>query len=108
MVREKDFMLVGYVSDEDYVALCGVDFEFKNENCAVSAQSYVTGAIYAEIEPGHYSVSLGKPGYGSNELRSKPLRKDLTSFACCQIVCVVSCGPSGFVRGRPRSTVFIR
>ena len=24
-------MLVGYVSDEDYVALCGVDFEFKTE-----------------------------------------------------------------------------
>jgi len=61
-------MLVGYVSDEDYVALCGVDFEFKNENCAVSAQSYVTGAIYAEIEPGHYSVSLGKPGYGSKRV----------------------------------------
>jgi len=62
-------MLVGYVSDEDYKALCSVDLEFKNNDIIVLAQSNVTGSIYAEIEPGYYSVSLGKPGYGSKQVK---------------------------------------
>ena len=56
-------MLVGYVSDENYVALEGVALEFENEQGSVAARSRVTGAVYADIDEGLYRVSLGKPGY---------------------------------------------
>ena len=56
-------MLVGYVSNEDYVALEGVAFEFENGRESVPARSRVTGAVYAEIDEGRYQVSLAKPGY---------------------------------------------
>ncbi|MBC8354402.1 MAG: carboxypeptidase regulatory-like domain-containing protein [Planctomycetes bacterium] len=58
-------MLVGYVSDENYVALGGVEFEFENEAGSVVACSRVTGAIHADVEPGPYRVSLGLRGYGA-------------------------------------------
>ena len=62
-------MLVGYVSDEDYTALCHVNFEFNNKNIVITTQSNITGSVYAEIKPGYYSVSLGKPVYGSKRVK---------------------------------------
>jgi hypothetical protein len=61
-------MLVGYVSDEDYVALPGVELDFENESGFVTACSTITGAVHAEIAPGRYRVSLGKAGYGSKRV----------------------------------------
>src|SRR5437867_567250 len=61
-------MLIGYVSDERYVALPGVLFEFQSESGSVEARSRATGAIYAELSPGPYRVTLYKRGFGSKSV----------------------------------------
>lgn len=58
-------MLIGYVSDEDYVALRGVEFEFESASGTATARSTIAGAVHSDIAPGVYRVSLGKAGYGS-------------------------------------------
>ncbi len=57
-------MHVGYVSDEHYVALSGVDIEFERRGELVTtARSTATGRINASIEPGRYVITLRKKGY---------------------------------------------
>ena len=58
-------MLVGYVSDERYVALPDILFEFRGPSGVTTTRSTVSGAVYADIEPGAYEVVLGGRGYGS-------------------------------------------
>ncbi len=58
-------MLVGYVSNEKYSALCDVHFEFRSGESVASARSLISGAVYADIPPGIYEVVFGKEGYGS-------------------------------------------
>ena len=58
-------MLIGYVSDEKYVALSDALFEFRGDGQVVAARSNISGAVYAELSPGDYEVVLGKDGYGS-------------------------------------------
>ncbi len=57
-------MLVGYVSDDRYIALDDVSFEFENDNGSVAVRSRATGAVYADIAPGPYRVTFRKDGYG--------------------------------------------
>lgn len=57
-------MLVGYVSDERYVAIADCLLLFENEHGAVDARSSANGAVYADIEPGEYDVSLNRDGFG--------------------------------------------
>lgn len=61
-------MLVGYVSDERFVAMADVLFEFEGESGAVEARSRVSGAVYADLQPGPYRVTLAKPGYGGKRI----------------------------------------
>jgi hypothetical protein len=63
-------MLVGYVSDERYVALADVLLEFADAFGSVEARSRATGAVYADIGPGTYQVTLQKPGYGAKRVRA--------------------------------------
>jgi hypothetical protein len=58
-------MLVGYVSDERFVGLSDVSFEFRGGNGVVTANSTISGAVCADVEPGAYEVVLGRDGYGS-------------------------------------------
>ena len=58
-------MLVGYISDERYVALPDILFEFRGPDGVTTARSTVSGAVYADIAPGAYEVVLGGRGYGS-------------------------------------------
>ena len=58
-------MLVGYVSNERYVALADMLFEFRRSGQVITARSTISGAVYADIEPGEYEVVLGGPGHGS-------------------------------------------
>lgn len=59
-------MLVGYVSDERYVALVDVVLEFVNEQGeSWEARSRATGAVYVDAPPGRYTVTLQKPGFGA-------------------------------------------
>ncbi len=63
-------MLLGYVSDEKYVALADVTIEFLD----ASGNSYETrtrasGAVHLDLPEGEYDVVLVKPGYGSKRVR---------------------------------------
>jgi N,N-dimethylformamidase len=62
-------MLIGYVSDERYVALAGVGIEIEQAGRTVAVtQSTPRGGVYAEIGPGEYRVTLVKEGYGSKSV----------------------------------------
>ena len=58
-------MLVGYASNERYVALADVLFEFRRDGAVTTARSTISGAVHAEVSPGEYEVVLGRDGYGS-------------------------------------------
>ena len=58
-------MLIGYVSDERFVAIPGALLEFENEHIAVEARSRASGAVHAELPPGQYVVTVAREGYGS-------------------------------------------
>jgi hypothetical protein len=59
-------MQVGYVSDENYVALSDVHIEFEQGGQTVAVvRSTPRGGVYANINPGQYRVTLVKPGVGS-------------------------------------------
>ncbi|MEX0711470.1 MAG: N,N-dimethylformamidase beta subunit family domain-containing protein [Pirellulales bacterium] len=63
-------MLVGYVSDERYVAMPLVLLEFTRDGESIEARSRATGAVYADLAPGAtYDVALYKQGYGSKRVR---------------------------------------
>ncbi|MBL8818221.1 MAG: carboxypeptidase regulatory-like domain-containing protein [Planctomyces sp.] len=59
-------MLIGYVSDERYVALCGVELEFIDERGESTAvRSRASGAVHVNLPEGRYRVVLQKDGYGA-------------------------------------------
>lgn len=58
-------MLVGYVSDERYVAIEGVALEFIRNGISEAVTSRASGAVYADIAPGEYEVVLSKAGFGA-------------------------------------------
>lgn len=58
-------MLVGYVSNERYVALGDVLLEFRGPSGAVNVRSQASGAVHADLLPGPYEVVLSKDGFGS-------------------------------------------
>ncbi len=63
-------MLIGYVSDERYVALADVLLEFQREGQMIAVvRSSPRGGVYAELEPGEYVVTLVKGGFGSKSVR---------------------------------------
>src|SRR6266571_6615512 len=62
-------MLVGYVSDERYVALLDVLLEFESEAGSVEARSRASGAVYANVAPGPYRVTLSKEGFGGKRVQ---------------------------------------
>ncbi|MBI1299729.1 carboxypeptidase regulatory-like domain-containing protein [bacterium] len=57
-------MLIGYVSDERYIAQPGTLLEFENESGSYETQARATGAVYADLAPGPYKVTLYKQGFG--------------------------------------------
>ena len=61
-------MLIGYVSDENYMALCGVHVEFEQEGRSVAGISRVTGAIHADLEPGPCHAALFHPDHGAKRV----------------------------------------
>lgn len=73
-------MLVGYVSDERYVALADVLLEFENASGSVGARSRATGAVYADIAPGPYKVTLACRGFGSKSVQITVKEGELYHF----------------------------
>lgn len=65
-------MLVGFVSDENFVAIPDVDIELEQEGESVATvRSSPRGGVYADIEPGSYHVTLVKAGFGSKSVDVK-------------------------------------
>jgi hypothetical protein len=62
-------MLVGYVSDERYVALPDVVTEFDGDSGVFTARSSASGSIRLDLPPGMYTVILQKPGFGAKLVR---------------------------------------
>lgn len=59
-------MLIGYVSDERYVALPDVLLEFLNvAGESWETRSRATGAVHGQLPAGEYRVVLQKPGFGA-------------------------------------------
>ncbi len=61
-------MLLGYVSDERYLALPGVHVELLGSHGSIATSSRASGAIYADIAPGRYEIVLAKEGYGAKRV----------------------------------------
>ncbi len=59
-------MLIGYVSDENFVAIPGATVDIERDGAhAATIRSSARGALYADIEPGEYQFVLTCPGFGS-------------------------------------------
>ncbi len=62
-------MLVGYVSDERYVAIADALVEFEREGQSVAVvRSTPRGGVRADLEPGEYQVTLVKDGFSSKRV----------------------------------------
>ncbi len=63
-------MLIGYVSDERFVALADVLVEFERDGQSVAVvRSTPRGRVIADLEPGRYRVTLVKDGYGPKSVK---------------------------------------
>ena len=65
-------MLIGYVSDERYMALPDVLLEFEDGTASYEARSRASGAVHGELPPGEYAVTLQKAGFGARRVRMTP------------------------------------
>src|SRR5207248_10543822 len=84
-------MLLGYVSDERYVAIAGVEIEIVGAAASIATRARASGAIHAEIEPGRYELILARDGFGAKRIAvdlaaDKPqqfrlLKDDLLGYA---------------------------
>jgi hypothetical protein len=62
-------MLIGYVSDERYLALHDVSLEFLKDGESVArVRSSPRGAVHADLSPGDYTVELARDGFGSKSV----------------------------------------
>src|SRR5690242_6604384 len=62
-------MLIGYVSDENYLAIPDVALEFEADGQIIATtRSTASGAICADIPAGQYRVTLAKTGFGSKRI----------------------------------------
>jgi hypothetical protein len=63
-------MLIGYVSDERYVALPEVLLEFTNARGeSREARSRASGSVFGEMPAGDYVVTLQRQGFGAKRVR---------------------------------------
>ena len=53
-------MLIGYVSDEQHVAIADAQVEFIRGDEAVETRSSASGAVRAEILPGRWTATLAQ------------------------------------------------
>ena len=62
-------MLIGYVSDERYVALAEVAVELEQNGESVAVlRSTPRGALHGDLAPGRYRATLVKEGFGSKRV----------------------------------------
>ena len=89
-------MLIGYVSDERYVAVPEVLCEFIGAGGSYEARSRASGAVYADLDPGTYEVVLTSRDMDLKGSSSNCPWKSPTIFAFCAMGCWGICGLSGY------------
>ena len=62
------YMLIGYVSDEDDVALHDVSVLLEQTNEWWRTRSLANGAIYADIRHGEYTITFNRDGFGGKRV----------------------------------------
>ncbi|MGE0610145.1 MAG: N,N-dimethylformamidase beta subunit family domain-containing protein [Pirellulales bacterium] len=71
-------MLLGYVSDERFVALEDVAVEIIGNGASIATHSRASGAIHADLGPGTYEITLSCAGFGGKRVNvSLPLAEPL-------------------------------
>ncbi|MEO2031434.1 MAG: N,N-dimethylformamidase beta subunit family domain-containing protein [Planctomycetaceae bacterium] len=73
-------MLIGYVSDEDYVALPGVDFEFESDDGSVAAVSTASGAVHVDLRTGEWRATISKYGYTAKRVTIRVADDNVIQF----------------------------
>ncbi|MGH7486004.1 MAG: N,N-dimethylformamidase beta subunit family domain-containing protein, partial [bacterium] len=72
------YVLVGFVSDQNYLAVSGAQVEIRGvETAPLVLRSSAAGALYADVPEGHYDVAVAKRGYGSKRSRNVRLGGDV-------------------------------
>ncbi len=82
--------LIGFVSDERYVALADVSIEFQaiddsghlHLEKSWIATSRASGSVFCDLPPGRYRAIFQKPGFGSKFSTIEVPCKVRTSFVC--------------------------
>jgi N,N-dimethylformamidase len=95
-------MLIGYVSDERYVALPDVQLEFKRNGESTEVRSRASGSVYADLPAGEYDVILAKCGYGSKTVRVRVGEGQPLQFRLLKD-CLLGYAWPKWVRGSERS-----
>ena len=63
-------MLIGFVSDERYVALSEVSLEFVNQQGqSWETHSRASGSVHLDLPCGEYLVALQRAGFGGKRVR---------------------------------------
>jgi len=66
-------MLIGYVSDERYVAIADAAVDFERDGTSVATtHTTARGAIYADLPPADYRVTIVRDGFGSKTVTMRP------------------------------------
>jgi N,N-dimethylformamidase len=82
-------VLIGYVSDQMYVAIPDAQVEFTSADglSSLELRSRASGAVWAELVPGTYAVTIAAAGFGSKTISvevaatSAPIQFRLLSLA---------------------------
>jgi N,N-dimethylformamidase len=61
-------MLIGYVSDERYLAIPDVAIEFESATGSWATHSRASGSVHVDLPAGSYRVTLNKPGFGAKRV----------------------------------------
>lgn len=62
-------MLIGYVSDEHFVAIADAQVQFEADGALRAVvRSTPSGAVYADLAPGAYRATLARDGFGSKRV----------------------------------------
>ena len=61
-------MLIGYVSDEDDVALLDVAFVLQQDGQRWDARSLADGSVSANVRPGEYTITMKRDGFSSKRV----------------------------------------
>lgn len=57
--------LIGYVSDERYLAVSGADLELTDGSATYQLRSSASGAVVGDVPPGRYRATIARDGYGA-------------------------------------------